>query len=597
MNYKTLIHSATMGRPGRVRPLIIWTVLEYFFRGAPYGILLMVVWEIFKPLEAPGTALDVTRIALWCLMLLIFLILLYFISRRAYFAAYKDGYEICADGRLAMVEHLRKQPMGFYNTRDPGDIGAYIVSDYANVEQLLTHQLPQLCGGLAAPLVLLAFMFFMSWKLALAAALVIPLALPLAWISFKIIAFFGQKHQQSKVRAASRMIEYIQGIRLIKAFNLGGVRFDRLEKAFRRLKQDSIRLEAGAGPTMILASFVLQGGFPLIILLGFTLLVAGEVSLPVYIMFLILGSRVYEPLVHALIFMGELNYFRLGVQRIENLRKSLPLPEGDGSTLMETYDIEFENVGFSYHDTRVLKNVSLHIPARALTALVGPSGSGKTTLTRLIARFWDVDAGEVRIGGNNIKAYTGEHLLGNIAIVFQDVYLFNDTIYNNIRIGRPDATREEVATAAREARCHDFIKALPGGYDTLVGEGGSTLSGGEKQRISIARAILKDAPIVLLDEATAALDPENETHIQAAIGELVKNRTVVVIAHRLNTITRADRIIVLDQGTVAQEGQHEELMDRGGLYRRLWDEQQRIKGWKFQSKHSGILQEKKEIQS
>lgn len=581
MNYSALINSATMGNPKRVRPLILWTVLEYFLRGAPYGVLLMVVWELFKPLQEPGAALDVARIALWCLMLLVSLLLLYLVSRKAYFATYKDGYEICADGRLAMVEHLRKQPMGFYNTRDPGDIGAYIVSDYSNVEQMLTHQLPQLCGGLAAPLVLLTFLSFMSWKLALAAALVIPLALPLAWISFKIIAFFGQRHQQSKVRAASRMIEYIQGIRLIKAFNLGGVRFDRLEKSFRRLKQDSIRLEAGCGPTMILASFVLQGGFPLIILLGFTLLAAGEVSLQVYIMFLILGSRVYEPLVHALIFMGELNYYRLGVERIDGLRRSRPLPEGDGNVVMQAHDIEFENVGFRYHDAEVLKSVSLRIPANALTALVGPSGSGKTTLTRLIARFWDVDAGEVRIGGRNIKAYTSEHLLENMAIVFQDVYLFNDTIHNNIRIGRPEAGREEVVAAARAARCHDFIEALPSGYDTLVGEGGSTLSGGEKQRISIARALLKNAPIVLLDEATAALDPQNEVHIQAAIDELVRNRTVVVIAHRLNTIARADKIIVIDQGRVAEEGRHEELLDRGGLYKSLWDEQQRLKGWKF----------------
>jgi len=581
MKYSALINAATMGQPKRVRPLILWTVLEYFLRGAPYGVLLMVVWELFKPLQEPGTELDVGRIALWCLLLLVSLFLLYIVSRKAYFAAYKDGYEICADGRLAMVEHLRKQPMGFYNTRDPGDIGAYIVSDYTNVEQLLTHQLPQLCGGLAAPLALLTFLSFMSWKLALAAALVIPLALPLAWISFRIIAFFGQKHQHSKVRAASRMIEYIQGIRLIKAFNLGGVRFDRLEKAFRRLKQDSIRLEAGAGPTMIFASFVLQGGFPLIILLGFTLLVAGEVSLPVYIMFLILGTRVYEPLVHALIFMGELNYYRLGVERIDDLRKSRPLPEGDGSTVIQAYDIEFEKVGFSYHKTEVLKEISLCIPAKALTALVGPSGSGKTTLTRLIARFWDVDTGEVRIGGRNIKAYSSDHLLGNMAIVFQDVYLFNDTIFNNIRLGRPEAGREEVVAAARAARCHDFIEALPGGYDTLVGEGGSTLSGGEKQRVSIARALLKNAPIVLLDEATAALDPQNEVHIQAAIDELVRDRTVVVIAHRLHTIARADKIVVIDQGRVVEEGRHEELLGRGGLYKNLWDEQQRLKGWKF----------------
>jgi len=580
MNPVRVISTATMGRPERVRPMILWTTLEYFLRGAPYGILLMVVWELFKPLEDPASVLDVNAIALWCLVLLGCLVLLYLVGHKAYFASYRDSYEICADGRQSIVEHLRRQPMGFYTTRDPGDIGAYIVNDYANIESLLSHQLPQLCGAVAAPLVLLGFLASMSWKLALAAALVIPLSLPAAWISLKIIHYFGVKHQRYKMQAAARMIEYIQGIRLIKAFNLDGTRFDRLEKTFRRLRTESIRLEGGAGPTVILSSFVLNGGFPLIILFGATLLAAGEVSLPVYIIFLILGARVYEPLTHALIFFAEGYYFSLGVERIEALRNSLPLPEGSVKAV-EHHGIEFKDVSFRYQDAEVLNNVNLQIPSQSLTALVGPSGSGKTTLTRLIARFWDVEAGEILIGGCNIKEYSGDYLLDQIAIVFQDVYLFNDSIYNNIRIGRPDASREQIEAAARAACCHDFIEALPNGYATLVGEGGSTLSGGEKQRVSIARAILKDAPIVLLDEATASLDPENELHIQTAINKLVKNRTVVVIAHRLNTICRADKIIVIDQGRVAEEGRHEELLERGSLYRNLWDEQQKIKGWKF----------------
>ncbi|WP_419657226.1 MsbA3: lipid A export ATP-binding/permease protein [Desulfosarcina variabilis str. Montpellier] len=581
MNYQAVMNAATMGRPERLRPLIGWTIAEYFFRGAPYGILLMVVWELFKPLQDPGTALDVKRVLYWCGAFFVSLILLYLISRKAYFSAYKDSYEICADGRLEIAEHLRKLSMGFYNTRDPGDIGAYIVSDYANIENLLSHQLPQICGALAAPLVLLACLSFISWKLALAAALVIPLAWPAAWVSFKIINHFGIKHQKYKVDSASRMIEYIQGIRLIKAFNLGGTKFDRLQKAFHRLKVQSIKLEAGSGPTVLLSSFVLNGGFTLIILFGFTLLLADEVALPVYIMFLILGSRIYEPLLHALIFMAELNYYKLGVDRVEALRQTKPLPEGNVEAKIVNHSIEFKDVSFSYHDAKVLNNFDLCIPEHALTALVGPSGSGKTTLTRLISRFWDVDAGEIRIGGKSIKAYTSDHLLTNISMVFQDVYLFNDTIYNNIRIGRPHVSREEIIAAAKMARCHDFVTALPEGYETMVGESGSTLSGGEKQRISIARALLKDAPIVLLDEATAALDPENELYIQAAIDELVKNKTVVVIAHRLNTISRADKIVVIDKGSIAEEGTHDDLMSRKGLYKALWDEQQRVKGWKF----------------
>ncbi|AEB08541.1 ABC transporter ATP-binding protein [Desulfobacca acetoxidans] len=581
MNLIALINAATMGQPRRVRPLIIWTVLEYFLRGAPYGILLLVVWEIFNPLEHPGTPLNVTRVTWFCVALLASLIILYLVSRKAYFAAYKSSYEICADGRLAIVEHLRRLPMGFYNSRDPGDIGAYIVSDYASVEQIFSHYLPQFCGALAAPTALLAGLAFINWKLALAAALVIPLSLPLTWISVKIITYLGKKHQKLRVDSASRMIEYIQGIRLIKAFNLRGVKFERLEKTFRRLKSISIRLEAGAGPTMILGSFVLHAGLTLIILYGFSLILAGELAIPVYVMFLVLGARLYEPLLFAHIFFGEMNYFKLGVERLEDLRLTPPLPDGNAGGSLEGREIEFKNVTFSYHDAPILKRLNLKIPAGSLTALVGPSGGGKTTLTRLIARFWDVDQGEIRIGGKNLRSYRTDDLLANISVVFQDVYLFNDTIYNNIRLGRPDAGREEIIAAARAARCHDFIERLPDRYDTMVGEGGSTLSGGEKQRVSIARALLKDAPIVLLDEATAFLDPENEVFIQEAINDLVRNKTVVVIAHRLNTITGADKIVVVDQGKVVEEGRHDELLAGNGLYAALWREQQRLKEWKF----------------
>ncbi len=581
MNYQAMMNAATMGQPHRLRPLVGWTVLEYFFRGAPYGILMLVVWELFKPVQYPGTPLDVPRVLCWCGALFISLVLLFFISRKAYFAAYKGSYEICGEGRLKIADHLRKLSMGFYNTQDPGDIGAYLVSDYANIEQLLSHLFPQLCGALAAPAALLACLCLMSWKLALAAALVIPAAWPAAWISFRLIRYFGERHQKYKMESASRMIEYIQGVRLIKAFNLGGTKFSRLEKAFHRLKVQSIKLETASGPTVLFSSFILNGGFTFIIIFGFTLIAAGEISLPVYIMFLILGPRIYEPLLYALIFMAEINYYKLGVERVDKLLKTDPLPEASPSEKIERHDIQLKNVVFGYGDTPVLNKISLQIPENALTALVGPSGSGKTTLTRLIARFWDVKEGEIRIGGKNIKTYTTDHLLAHISMVFQDVYLFNETIFNNIQIGRPGATRQQVEAAARAACCHDFILALPKGYHTMVGEGGSTLSGGEKQRISIARALLKDAPIVLLDEATAALDPENELHIQKAIDELVKNKTVVVIAHRLNTISRADNIVVIDKGTIAEQGTHENLMSRQGIYKFLWDEQQQLKGWKF----------------
>jgi len=578
--FKAIMNSATLGQPKRLRPMIIWTIVEYFFRGAPYGFTIMVIWYMFEPLQNPEVTLNIQGIIYACIGLFVSLVIMFWGNYKSYFAAYSEGYNITADGRLSIASHLRKLPMGFNNSKDPGDIGAYIVTDYANIEQLTTHLIPQFFGAIAMPLVALFMLLFFNWQLALVAALVIPLAFPMAKISTYIIRKTGKKQQKSKVETASRMIEYVQGIKLIKAFNLGGTRFERLEKVFRRLMKDSIRLEAGSGPTMILSSFILNSGLVLITLFGLTFLFAGTLSLPFYIMFLVIGTRIYEPLIQALMFIGELNYMQLGVERIETLRKSPLLPEGN-EKMPYKFDIEFDKVDFSYNSVKVLNQFTAKIPSHSFTALVGPSGSGKTTVTRLIARFWDVDAGEIRLGGKNIKSYINDDLLANIAIVFQDVYLFNDTIYNNIRIGKEDATEEEVIAAAKIARCHGFIDVLPDKYQTMVGEGGSTLSGGEKQRISIARAILKNAPIVLLDEATASLDPENELYIQQAINDLVKDKTVVVIAHRLNTIRNADQIIVIDKGSVVEQGRHEKLIAVNGLYKALWDEQQRVKGWKF----------------
>ena len=581
MNIKALMNAATLGHPKRLRSMIIWTVIEYAFRGAPYGILLLAIWIFFKPLQDPGTPLSVNALIFICIGFFVSLILLFFISRIAYNKVYYGSYDICADGRLTIGEHLRKLPMGFYNSRDPGQVGSYLINDYANVEQLLSHILPQLFGAIAMPSALLIMLAFIDWKMAIVTAVVIPLALPMAWITRKLVVSLGKKHQRVKIQATSRMIEYIQGIRHIKAFNLRGSKFDRLDRTFRELKSNSIKLEAVPGPSMILASFILHGGLTLIVLVGLTMLLSGNLSLPVYLMFLILGTRVYEPLIQVLIFAGELSYFELGVKRIEELRNTPVLTGKDNALKPGSHDIEFKNVSFRYHNTEVLKKVSVKIPQRSLTAIIGPSGSGKTTMTRLIARFWDVNEGSIHIGGRDIRSYDPDTVLALISIVFQDVYLFNDTIANNIRVGKKNATMKEIIEAAKKARCHDFISELPDGYKTVVGEGGSTLSGGEKQRVSIARAILKDAPIVLLDEATAFLDPENELYIQEAINDLVRSKTVVVIAHRLNTVAGADKIVVLDKGTVVEEGTHRTLLQDEGLYCRMWNEQRRTHGWKF----------------
>lgn len=583
MKIRDIMDAASMGDRKQLRPMILWTILEYMFRGAPYGVLLLVVWELYYPLQHPGAEIDLGAIGLYSVLFALSLMLLYFISKVNYKKVYYKSYDLCADGRLSIADHLRKLSMGFFNSKDPGDIGSYLITDYANVEFILSHLLPQIIGAIVMPTFLLIVLATQSWQLALVSALVIPVAIPFTFISKAVITHFGKKHLKARIDASSRMLEYIQGMRLIKAFNLTGAKFDRLEKTFRRLKNLSIKLEAGPGPTILLSGFVLNAGLTLIILFGLTFLFAGTVSLPVYVMFLILGTRVYEPLIQVIMYMAELNYYQRGIERLNDLRATAPLTGSKPGLKPSSFDIEFDDVSFRYHETEVLKHISFKVPERFLVALVGPSGSGKTTMTRLIARFWDVNGGSIRMGGEDIRSFDPDILLSSVSMVFQDVYLFNDTILNNIRVGNKNASMKEVIAAAREARCHEFIDRFPEGYETMVGEGGSTLSGGEKQRISIARAILKDAPIILLDEATASLDPENELYIQEAIDRLVQSKTVVIIAHRLNTVVHADAIAVLDEGRLVEQGTHQELMQKAGLYRRMWDEQQSVRGYKFAS--------------
>ena len=500
-------------------------------------------------------------------------------ERASYRANFREAYAMSADGRIALAEHLRKLSLGFLSRRDPGDLSSMIITDFTMAETGISHHLPQLMGALVMPVLAFLSLLWINWRMSVAMFIALPVAILILWLSTKLQQRLSSKQIEEKINAGNRMEEYLQGIRVMKAYNLLGGRFVRLRKAFSDLRKACIRQEALLGPFIMLSITIVRAGLTLMILCGTYLLIGGELSLTTFVLFLVVGSRVFDPLTSALTNFAEFRYFSIAGGRILNLMKE-PEMKGDRPA-PNGGDIEFHNVSFAYQDKKVLHHINLTLKQGSLTALVGPSGSGKSTLMKLCARFYDPGEGTVSMGGQDLSTLEPESLMKNISMVFQDVYLFQDTIRNNIRFGKNDATDEEIIEAAKKAQCHEFITKLSKGYDTMVGEGGCTLSGGEKQRLSIARAILKDAPVVLLDEATASLDPENEVEVQRAINTLIAGRTVIVIAHRLKTIRNADTIVVLDEGRIVEKGRHEDLLNNHGLYAHLWDIQTQIAGWKL----------------
>jgi ATP-binding cassette subfamily B protein len=547
----------------------------------PAAVVFDVIATLFRSF-AHGTPLDTPRLWTSCALLAAWALLQYAVSGVAYQKTFTASYDASDRGRITLVDHLRTLSLGFIGGRDPGELTTMILGDFTTVETAISHFTPQLISAAALPLVALAGLSFVDWRMALAMFLPLPLSLVVVALSSGLQTRLGMRHVRAKTDSASRLQEYLLGMREIKAHSMGGERFERLREAFSRLMRESIRLEGIVGSVMLPAIAILRSGLAIMIFTGAYLLSRGDLSLPVFLMFLVVGSRVFEPMTMVFINYAEIRYAALSAERIMTVRREKPLP-GKGEAPSGAGAVRFENVSFSYGGDTVLRNVSFTAPAGGVTALVGPSGGGKSTVMRLITRFWDVQGGRILLDGRDIREVDPEKLLTRISMVFQDVYLFRDTIRNNIRAAKLHASQGEIEQAARQACCHEFIMNLPEGYDTLVGEGGCTLSGGEKQRVSIARALLKDAPLVLLDEPTASLDPENEIRVQQAVGALVGNRTVIMIAHRLKTVMNADKILVLDGGLIAEEGTHQELLARGGLYARLWDLQRKSAGWRMKA--------------
>ena len=506
---------------------------------------------------------------LYLLLALVALCIMFVVSRWQYNSTYVTVYAESAQRRITLAEKLRRLPLAFFGEHNLSDLTSTMMEDCAQLEETFSHAVPQLFAAGTSVVVVGIGLFSYDWRLALAVYWPVPLALLVLLLSVRSIDKAFTKHYKVKRALTEQIQEGLECVQEIKAYN-GEEAYDRqLDERLNVYEKALVSSELVTSSLVNVSAVLLKLGMPSVLLLGAWLMQRGDVSLFVYLAFVLVSAMVYNPIQDVCTHMVVLSYLDVRIKRMRQI-EAMPTLDGSKDVGVNSYDIAFRGVSFSYETGKqVLHDVSFTARQGQVTALVGPSGGGKSTAAKLAARFWDVDEGEVTLGGKNIAEMDAEALLKNYAVVFQDVLLFNASVADNIRIGKRNATDDEVRQAARLAQCDDFIRSMPQGYDTIIGENGETLSGGERQRISIARALLKDAPVILLDEATASVDAENETKIQAGISELVRNKTVVIIAHRMRTVLNADHIVVLDGGTVREQGSPQELLKENGEFARI----------------------------
>ncbi|HWR40853.1 MAG TPA: ABC transporter ATP-binding protein [Patescibacteria group bacterium] len=543
----------------------------------PVGLIILVLQELSKPLFG-GRAASL-NVWLYTGVAAVLLTIIFICHLIQYRYTYVSAYSESANRRVVLAEKLRRLPLSFFGQRDLSTLTSTMMSDCTELERTFSHAVPQLFGA-ALSIVLVGFgLFVMNWRMALSTLFVLPVALLITIGSKGLQSKLGTIKIDAKLAASDGVQECLETIREIRACGKEEEYLAELDKKLDTVVSASIRSELLTGTFIISAQMVLRLGFAAVILVGATLLGRGEIDFLTYLIFLLTASRLYDPLSTVMMQLAEIFNAQIQISRMKEIENQ-PVQEGTCAYSPKNYDIVFDRVGFSYNENKtVLQEVSFTAKQGEVTALIGPSGGGKSTAAKLAARFWEANSGKITVGGVDISTVEPETLLQSFAIVFQDVVLFNDTILNNIRLGRKEATDEEVFTAAKAARCDEFIHHFSEGYNTIIGENGSTLSGGERQRISIARALLKDAPIILLDEATASLDVENETLIQSALSRLVQNKTVLVIAHRMRTVAGADNIVALDGGVVVEQGTPDQLMHTGKLYPHMVGLQQQNFGW------------------
>ena len=508
-------------------------------------------------------------------------LLILFSYRWVYGATYYATYKESSVRRISLAEKLRKLPLSFFGKRDLSDLTTTIMADCTTLEQSFSHWIPEFFGSMISTVIIAVCLFIFDWRMALAALWVLPVSLAIVAFSGKVQNYFTRRQTEAKLAVADGIQEALETMRDLKSNNAEEKYLKGLDKKIDLQEKRMIASELGGALFVVPAGMILKLGIGTVALVGGMLLANNAITVLTFFMYLLVVSRLYDPLSSSLQNLAAIISTNIPIERMNEI-ENYPVQPGTAELRTHGYDIVFDNVSFAYNTgEQVLFGVSFTAKQGEVTALIGPSGGGKSTAAKLAARFWDADSGKITLGGTDVKTVDPEKLLSAYSIVFQDVTLFNNTVMENIRIGRQNATDEEVLAAAKEAQCDEFVEKLPEGYQTMIGENGSALSGGERQRISIARALLKDSPVILLDEATASLDAENETHIQRAISRLVKGKTVLIIAHRMRTVEGADKLVLLKDGKVAEQGSPEELLAKGGIYAKMCQLQQQSGEWRI----------------
>lgn len=559
---------------GTMKKAILFSVLHSLFDMMSFGALAMVfsgltdgfttsmIWMIF------GITLASMLLKIYC-------------SYISDFGKVQIGYFMCAEKRIHIGDRMKYMPMGYFNDHNLGNLTSVVTTTMGDIENNASMVLTNILGGYIHAAIITIVMLCIDWRIGLTILCGILLFTWCIGRLQKKSETVSPQRQQAQETLVSNVLEYVQGMLIVKSFNLGQNSNSKMRQAILDSKDKNLKLERTFVPYNMLQQIILYGTSILVIVEGLYFYLNGTMALSICLLMTVASFMLFSQLQSAGNTSSLLRLLDVSIDKVNEIDNTPVMDEHGKPINPPNYNIVFDDVSFSYGEHRILDHVSLSIPEKTVTAIVGPSGAGKSTLCNLIARFWDVDDGKITIGGIDVRDYTLDSLLTNISEVFQKVYLFADTIENNIKFGNPAASHNEVVKAAQKACCHDFIMSLPDGYDTVIGEGGATLSGGEKQRISIARAILKDAPIIILDEATSSVDPENENLLMGAISELTKNKTVIMIAHRLKTVRNADQIFVLSGGHIVQTGKHEDLIRQPGIYADFIGIRKKAIGWKL----------------